>query len=183
MADAALSLLCALYLPFLLIKKTESTPLRTITALQLFPVIATIVSAATAGLVAGVIPRSEQAVATVLIGYILWGVGVPSALFIMVIYFHRLAVHKFPPREVIVSCCIPLGPLGMGGFGIMRLGKVALDVFPQTETIHTLAGVLAYNLGVFVALLMWAFALLWLFLAVAMIYHCKHFPFNMGWWG
>ncbi|EXJ75946.1 uncharacterized protein A1O5_00454 [Cladophialophora psammophila CBS 110553] len=184
MADAALSLLCALFLPFLLvIKRQEETPLSTITALQTFPVIGTVVASATAALVAGVLPDNEQALVTVLIGYVLWGVGVPSAIFILITYWQRLTIHKLPPRELIVSCFIPLGPLNMGAFAIMKLGNVAMRVFPLTETIHPLAGDLAYNFGVLLSLILWGFTLLWLFLAVATIYHCKHFPFNMGWWG
>jgi len=183
MADAVLSLLSAVYMPFLLIKRDEETHLSAITALQLLPVVATVVAAASSGVVADVIPRPQQALATVIIGYVLWGVGVPTALVILVVYFHRLAIHKLPPREIIVSCFLPLGPLNMGAFGVMQLGSVAMKVFPKTKTIHPLAGDVAYNLGVFVALVMWGFTLVWLFFAVATIYHCKRFPFNMGWWG
>ncbi len=183
MADAALSLICALYLPFILIKRADETPLSAYTALQLFPIIACVVASASAAVMSSVIPRPEQALATLVIGYVLWSLGFPTALFIMVVYFQRLAIHKLPPKEVIVSCFMPLGPLGMGGFAILRLGSVAMKVFPQTETIHPLAGDLAYNLGVFLCLIFWGFTLLWLFLAVATIHHCKHFPFNMGWWG
>lgn len=183
MADAVLSLLSSILLPFLLIKRTEDTPLSSITALQLFPVIAAIVASATSALVSGVLPNHQQALVTVIIGYILWGLGVPSAIFILIMYFQRLTIYKIPPREVIVSCFIPLGPLNMGSFAIMKLGRVAMEVFPLTKTIHPLAGDLAYNLGVFVALILWGFTLLWLFLAVATIFHSKHFPFNMGWWG
>ncbi|OAL19063.1 hypothetical protein AYO22_10011 [Fonsecaea multimorphosa] len=184
MVDAAVSLLCALLLPFLLvIKQEEETPLSTITALQVFPVVGTVVASATAALVAGVLPNEEQALVTVIIGYVLWGFGVPAATFVLITYWQRLTIHKLPPREVIVSCFIPLGPLNMGAFAIMKLGNVAMKVFPLTKTIHPLAGDLAYNLGVLLSLILWGFTLLWLFLAVATIYHCKHFPFNIGWWG
>ncbi|OCT46670.1 Sulfite efflux pump SSU1 [Cladophialophora carrionii] len=184
MADAALCLICALFLPFLLvIGRQEETPLSTITALQMFPVIGTVVASATAALVANVLPNNQQALATVLAGYILLGVGLPTAIFILIMYWQRLTIHKLPPREVIVSCFVPLGPFGMGSFSIMKLGSVAMKVFPQTESIHPLAGDLAYNFGVLFSLIMWGFTLLWLFLAVATIYHAKSFPFNMGWWG
>jgi tellurite resistance protein TehA-like permease len=184
MVDAALCLICALFLPFLLvIGRQEETPLSTITALQMFPVIGTVVASATAALVANVLPNNQQALVTVLTGYILLGVGLPTAIFILIMYWQRLTIHKLPSREVIVSCFVPLGPFGMGSFSIMKLGAVAMKVFPQTKSIHPLAGDLAYNFGVLFSLIMWGFTLLWLFLAVATIYHCKSFPFNMGWWG
>lgn len=184
MVDAALSLICALFLPFLLvIGRQEETTLSTITALQIFPVIGTVVASATAALVANVLPNNEQALATILAGYILLGVGLPTAILILIMYWQRLTIHKLPPREVIVSCFIPLGPFGMGSFSIMKLGAVAMKVFPLTKSIHPLAGDLAYNFGVLLSLILWGFTLLWLFLAVATIYYCKSFPFNMGWWG
>jgi hypothetical protein len=54
---------------------------------------------------------------TVLVSYILWGMGTPLAMTILVIYYQRLAVHKLPSRETVVSCFLPLGPSGFGGFG------------------------------------------------------------------
>ncbi|KAJ9622817.1 Plasma membrane sulfite pump involved in sulfite metabolism [Knufia peltigerae] len=183
MADAAMSLLCALFLPFVLITRSGANPLSEYTALQLFMIIASVVASASTSEVASIMPKPEQALATVITGYVLLGLGLPTGFFIMVVYFQRLTIHKLPPREVIVSCFMPLGPLCMGGFAILKLGSVASDVFARTNTIHPLAGPLAYNLGVLLCLVFWGFALLWLFLAGASIYHCKRFPFNMGWWG
>lgn len=61
----------------------------------------------------------------------------------------------------------------------MQLGKVAMDVMPQTNSLIPEAGRILYVLGFFTALIMWAFALVWLFFALVSI--SKHkFPFNMG---
>lgn len=183
MVDAILSMASAIYMPFLLIKKTQEADLRMMTALQLLPVIATVVAAASAGVVAAILPHPQQALATVIVGYVLWGIGVPSSFMLLVIYFQRLAVYKIPPREIIVSTFLPLGPLNMGAFGIMQLGNVALRLFPRTNTILPLAGEIVYTGSVILGLIMWSFSLLWFFFAVASIVHSKKFPFNMGWWG
>lgn len=183
MVDAALSLVSAIYMPFQLIIQPAEIQLRTVTALQLFPVVTTVVCAASGSIVAEVLPNPQQALATVITAYVIWGIGVPTALMIMVIYFHRLVVHKLPPREVIVSTFLPLGPLNMGAFALMQLGKVAMSIFPRTDTIHPLAGMILYNMGVICGLIMWSFALLWLFFAVASICQSKQLPFNLGWWG
>jgi hypothetical protein len=37
-----------------------------------------------------------------------------------------------------------------------------MDIFPKTHTVHELTGVILYSLGVFIALVFWSFALLWL---------------------
>ena len=101
-------------------------------------------------------------------------------------YFHRLTIYKIPPREVIVSCFLPLGPLGQGGFTIMLLGRVALRLFPETGTPKGMpaqhAGEIFYCVGLFIGIIMWGFAVVWLFFAIASI-SSSRFPFNMGWWG
>lgn len=164
------------------------TALPTMTAAWLLPIVATIVAAASGGIVAEVLPNPQHALWTVITSYILWGTGVPLAMVVLVIYFQRLIVHKIPSREVIVSVFLPLGPLGQGGFAIMQLGKVCMRVFPLTNTLPAVVaaggrpGSVLYVVGWVVALVMWGFAMVWLFFAVASISKSK-FPFNMGWWG
>lgn len=154
------------------------------TAAWLLPIVSTIVAAASGGIVASVLENKQHALWTIIISYILWGTGVPLAMMVLVMYFHRLTIHKLPPKEVIVSVFLPLGPLGQGSFGIMQLGKEAMRVFPETNNLpaQTSAGPILYVLGFVVGLIMWAFGLVWLFFALASITRSK-FPFNMGWWG
>lgn len=167
----------------------HETQLSTMTATWILPIIPPIVASAAGSVVASVIPNPQHALWTLLISYILWGTGVPLALAVLVIYFQRLAMHKLPPREVIVSVCLPLGPFGQGGFAIMQLGKVAMEVFPQTGTLQssrTNAGEILYVLGWMVATIMWGAALVWLFFAAASLLSVRRHssvPFNMGWWG
>ncbi len=160
----------------------HQTELSQMTAAWLLPIVAPIVAAASGGIVAEVLPNPQHALWTVMVSYILWGTGVPLAMAVLVIYFQRLTVHKLPPREGIVSVFLPLGPLGQGGFAIMQLGKVALKVFPETETLSGTAarpGDILYVVGWLIALIMWGFAIVWLFFALASISRSK-FPFNMG---
>ena len=166
----------------------HETALSTMTATWLLPIVAPIVAAASGGIVAEVLPNPQHALWTVIISFILWGTGVPLAMAVLVIYFQRLTVHKLPPREVIVSVFLPLGPLGQGGFAIMQLGKVCMRIFPLTSALPTVVaaggrpGDIIYVIGWVVALVMWGFAIVWLFFALASISRSK-FPFNMGWWG
>lgn len=148
------------------------------TAVWLLPVVSTIVAAASGGIVAEMLPNPQHALWTLITSYILWGTGVPLAMVILVMYFHRLTVHRLPPREVIVSVFLPLGPLGQGGFGIMQLGKVALQLFPKTGSLIEDAGKVLYVVGFGLALIMWGYGLVWFFFALASISRTK-FPFNM----
>lgn len=163
----------------------HKTDLSGMTAAWLLPIVAPIVAAASGGVVAESLPNPQHVLWTVIVSYVLWGTGVPLAMVVLVVYFQRLTMHKLPPREVIVSVFLPLGPLGQGGFALMQLGKVALTTFPVTDTLvvpsgH--AGEILYVVGWMMALIMWGFGLVWLFFALASITRSR-FPFNMGWWG
>jgi len=149
------------------------------TAVWLLPVVSTIVAAASGGIIANALQNHQHALWTLITSYILWGTGVPLAMVILVMYFHRLTVHHLPPREVIVSVFLPLGPLGQGGFAIMQLGKVAWKLFPETGSLEAKgSGEILYVVGFGLALIMWGYGLVWLFFALASISRSK-FPFNM----
>lgn len=156
------------------------------TAAWLLPIVATIVSAASGAVVSTELAKSnpQHALVTIIVSYVLWGCGLPLALMVMVVYFQRLTLVALPPREVIVSVFLPLGPLGQGAFGIMSLGKQAMELFPRTHTVPLvpIAGEIAYAVGLFLGLIMWGFGLVWLFFALASIARSR-FPFNIGWWG
>ncbi|EPS45757.1 hypothetical protein H072_302 [Dactylellina haptotyla CBS 200.50] len=185
--DVALSCACCMYMPFVIMHIHEAK-LSTMTAAWLLPIVSTIVAAASGALVAGALTKnhSSHALWTLITSYVLWGCGVPLAMVVLVMYFQRLALHHLPTPEVIVSVFLPLGPLGSGAFGIMKLGEVANTLLPITGTLpavkNGMAGGILYVLGFTMALVMWGFALVWLFFAVASITRTK-FPFNMGFWG
>jgi tellurite resistance protein TehA-like permease len=179
--DVVISVATCMFLPFIIMHKHD-TRLEHMTAAWLLPIVSTIVAAASGGIVAQVLSNPQHALWTLITSYILWGTGVPLAMVVLVMYFHRLTVHKLPPREVIVSVFLPLGPLGQGGFAIMQLGKVAMDIFPKTNSLVLGSGETLYTVGFGVALVMWGYGLVWLFFALATISRTR-FPFNMGWWG
>ena len=179
--DVVLATSTCLYLPFVIMYVHE-TQLSTMTAAWLLPIVSTIVAAASGGIVAGVLPNPQHALWTLIISYVLWGMGISLAMVVLVMYFHRLTLYKLPPREVIVSVFLPLGPLGQGGFAIQQLGRVAREVLPTTHSLIPGAGDTLYTMGFIVALILWGYGLVWLFFAVASISRSK-FPFNMGWWG
>lgn len=163
----------------------RDTQLSSMTAAWLLPIVAPIVASATGGIVSEHLLNAQHALWTLLVSYVLWGMGIPLAMVVLVIYFQRLTMHKLPRREVIVSVFLPVGPLGQGGFAIIQMGKVALKVFPTTQTLSVPSGNAAemlYVIGWFIAMIMWGFAVVWLFFAVASI-SSSRFPFNIGWWG
>lgn len=185
MIDAVAAALVTVFLCFTHISRSEQTDLREITATQLLPIAATIVAAGTGSEVAETLVRDrpQYALGTVVTSFVMWGMGTPLAMTVLVMYYQRLAVHKLPPREVLVSCFLPLGPLGFGGYTVIYLGKVSKDLLPITHMLHPLAGDVLYIQGFLVALVLWGFGLIWLVLALAAMWKCRPIPFNMGWWG
>ena len=185
MIDSVVAISVTIFLTILLISSPYQQGLDRITAAQLLPISATTVAAGTGAEISRVLPNQEKALVTLIICYVMWGMSVPLAMSVLVMYYQRLALHKLPPREVIVSSFLPLSPLGMGGYTIMYLGSVAHTVFPQTQFFEILpmAGEVVHIMGIFIALVMWGFGLTWLCFALATIYKSRPFPFNMGWWG
>ena len=147
--------------------------------------VAAIVAAATGTLVAGSLHQPEHALWTLMGSYVLLGIGFLLAMVVMVVYFARLVIHGIPPREMVVSTLITLGPLGSGSFAFMQAGMVARRTFPSTHTLPAITdgpGDILYVAGWLIALLIWGFSFPWLFFAFAGM--CRgRFPFNMSWWG
>ncbi|KAI9752117.1 MAG: hypothetical protein M4579_005755 [Chaenotheca gracillima] len=179
--DSVIALATCIYMPFAIMYIHE-TMLSSMTAIWLLPIVSTIVSSATGSIIANVLPNPDHALWTIITSYVLWGTGVPLAMVVLVLYFHRLTVHHLPAREAIVSVFLPLGPLGQGGYAIMQLGSDAMKVFPKTHTLSPAAGEILYVLGFVLALIMFGFGLVWLSFALFSISRSR-FPFNMGWWG
>ncbi|KAH6607664.1 c4-dicarboxylate transporter malic acid transport [Trichoderma cornu-damae] len=186
--DVLLSMATCISMPFVVMHR-HRPDLRSTTATLLLPVVPAVVAAATGGIVADALPSVSHAYATLVVSYTLWGIGQALSGCVVALYFHRLTVHSLPPREVIVSVFLPVGPLGQGGFGIQQLGKVALRVVPETNMFRV-AGVdpvrgaeFLYFLGIFLGIVMWGFALAWVCFALISLRTTRSFPFNMGWWG
>ncbi|CAK7270601.1 Plasma membrane sulfite pump involved in sulfite metabolism [Sporothrix epigloea] len=196
--DVIMSCACSLVIPFIVVHHHRNQ-LSQMTAALLLPVVPVIVAAASGGIIAGVLPNNAHAVTTIVTSYILWSLGETFSFFIMTVYFLRLQVHDLPPREVIVSVFLPIGPLGQGGFAIQQLGKVAITLLPATgafngnaisssipdafEASAMYGGTVLYMFGILAGLCSWGAALGWLAFAVISIMTTKSFPFNMGWWG
>ncbi|EEA23542.1 Plasma membrane sulfite pump involved in sulfite metabolism [Talaromyces marneffei ATCC 18224] len=185
--DAIVSVVVAMSLPALLMMHMQELDLSSMTAVWLLPIVSPIVCSASGAVVADVLVEIslEHALWTVIVSYVLWGIGMPMALMMMTIYLQRLTLHKLPPRAVIVSVFLPLGPLGQGGYAIQKLGLLMPTVLTKTHngTLPGVAGDIFSTLGFMIALILWGFGLSWLFFALTSIAYTRNFPFNIGWWG
>ncbi|KAJ4414752.1 Plasma membrane sulfite pump involved in sulfite metabolism [Gnomoniopsis sp. IMI 355080] len=188
MMDSVAAFAVTVGLMFLLMSESHQNQLDRITAAQLLPIAATIVASGVGAQVAELLMRIgylDHALGTLVTTYVMWGMSMPFAMIVLVLYYQRLALHKLPPPEIIVSSFLPLGPLGMGGRTIFYAGKVARELLPQVEFLSdvAIAGDVLYVMGMLASLVMWGFGIVWMIFALATIWSSRPFPFNMGWWG
>ena len=153
---------------------SQQHPLSQITAVYLLPHISAIVAATTGATVASALSSSkpDRAAATVIASYGSLGLGLSTALCVMVLYLARLLLYQLPPREVVMSGFVAIGPLNMGAVAWLMLGTVTRAVFPKANDgaggglITANAGETLYTLGILAAMLLWGFGLLWLWFAL-----------------
>lgn len=132
-------------------------------------------------------------VAVLVLSFMAWSLGVSMSLVISTIYLWRLMRCQLPARDAIISCFVPIGPFGMGAYGIQNLASSlaahiekhhfvlerasdapAPSLAAVAENIHWIGIILAFaNLGL---------ATFWLIEAVASL--LSKFPrsFNIGFW-
>lgn len=199
--DSAASITVTFMVTIIRITDRDESHLSALTAVQLLPIAATIVASGLGSETSEILGTSYPNIArgTLLASYVMWSFSMLMAMNVLVIYYQRLTIHKIPPREVIVSCFLPLGPLGMGGYTILYLGKTSVKILPQPSnstsySTPSLNPTLLYTIGLLLSLLLWSYALPWFAFALGSIWSCRYpnnksrlkrpsFPFNMGWWG
>jgi C4-dicarboxylate transporter/malic acid transport protein len=183
-ADAAMSVVCGLAIPFFMFTRQEHS-IEKLTAVWLLPIVAAEVAAASGALLAPQLPPAEG-FAVLLLGYALWAYSVPLAMSILVLLVLRLMLHKLPERDLGASAWLALGPIGTGALGLVLLGGDAPGIFAAQGS-ATLAsiGSVAFGLGVLGATMLWGYGVWWLALAVlkTVRYLREGLPFNLGWWG
>ena len=183
--NVVIALTTCIGLPFVMFHIHQLT-LDKMTAAWLLPVVPTIVAAAAGSVVAPVVEVGHSST-VIAVCYVLLGMGMGTALFITVMYFHRLTVHHLPDREVIVSAFLPLGPLGQGAFALIHLGQAGKRSFAATGFLGSdSAGEIVLVMSVIVALMLWGMGLWWLCHGVySVVVRRLHgrLKFNMGFWG
>ena len=184
--DVVLSVACCFGIPMAMFHLHVHS-LETMTATWLLPIVPCVVVASSGGLMSTVL-TPERALITLFVSYALWGAGVSLSILVMAIYILRLAVHKLPTSEVIVSAFLPLGPLGQGAFGIIEMSQSGRRVFPAVNfTGVSSAADIVFVGSTLVGLIMWGFGLWWLVHAVSSVSirlstHGR-LHHNMGFWG
>jgi tellurite resistance protein TehA-like permease len=136
----------------------------------LLPIVPTIVTAASGGLLANNINDMDKAIIIIIISYIMMGMGLLLALSIIAIYIYRIFAHR-------------LSPLGQGTYGFIQIGSACQKVIGDNKYISNLVS-FAYSMSFIIALTLWGYALWYLIFAIFSIGLSikQKIPFNIGWW-
>lgn len=177
--------------------------LEQMSAIWLLPLVTPVVTASSGGIVAEILPPSHARL-TLIVSYVIWGMGFGTAYLVMSIYYARQAIHKIPPAAIIVSVFLPLGPCGQGAFGLMKMSSVLYNlarqdgqalgsvnaispsnIFSTNAEAQIMASAI-YAVSIPIALVLWGLGLFWLILAVSTLLDLakvSKLQFNLGWWG
>ncbi|ORY27077.1 voltage-dependent anion channel-domain-containing protein [Naematelia encephala] len=178
--DAIMSIGINLGMIFMMFtRQTHSA--QTFSAVWLLPIVTSVVCAASGGIVASSLLPFSPALArsTILVSYVIWGTGVPIAMFITTLWLYRTIISGVPAPAALATMFLPLGPCGQGSFGIMVLGRVVRDlaydhdlgiaaIGGDTESSLRLADAI-YAGGLVTGLILWGLAMCWYILATAVI--------------
>ena len=179
--DAAMAVACGIVIPYLMFTRQQHA-IDQMTAVWLLPVVASEVVAASGGLLAPHVAAADQ-LGLLVTSYVLWALSVPLAMSILAILLLRMAIHKLPPANMAASSWLALGPIGTGALGLLLMGTAAPAIFGA----HGLAeaGIVARGFGLIGGLLLWAYGLWWMAIALLITgrYLRTGLPFNLGWWG
>ncbi|PWN33397.1 uncharacterized protein FA14DRAFT_161273 [Meira miltonrushii] len=190
-----LSTVVALGVPWSIVTYQKGHRFEGTTAALLLPVVPPITAAALASVIAEHLIDGHPTLAytVMVVGYMQLGIGLPLAMMILVLYLQRLILFKAPPREVIVSVFLPLGPCGQGGEAALHLGRVAMTLFPRISSTPNTGvpqltlgvGEAFYGAGMIAALLLFALGIWWMVMGTATFlleWNRGNLKFNMGFW-
>ncbi|KAK9369821.1 voltage-dependent anion channel [Lipomyces kononenkoae] len=179
--DLVLSLACAWLVVFVgFVHHSRKQP-EGLNAVILLPIVTLVVNSSTGSLIVEQLPENWKPHMIVLttLG---WGNGEVLAYAYTCVYVWRLLTGSMPGREMVISCFLPVGPLGQGAYGFL-LNSQNLQSYLETHGYSILLQVPVFTyIGVIVALLMVGTATFWLFCALAGCLYFRPKVFGLGWW-
>ena len=111
-------------------------------------------------------------------GYAFWGMGLLLFVLVASLLYDRLVFHPLPGPPLAPSLWIGLGPIGVGGLALVRLGQAGAPMWGDAE--HAVQAVSLAG-----ATALWGFGLWWLAAAAVLLgayIRRGRLPYGLGWW-
>ncbi len=142
----------------------EGTPMEHITGAWFIPPVVTIIVPLALVPLAEELPGAAESLLAA--GWALLGIGLVLYLLVTAALFLRTITHPLPAAALAPTLVIGMGPAGLVGLDVLRLGGSAEPAFTATAT------------------MMWGFGLWWLVAAVLVLRRgYDDLPFSLAWWG
>lgn len=164
----------------------------TLTAIWLLPVVPVIVASTTGQLLTSALAvhSISHAHLTMGVSLLMVVIGLSLSFMILTLYLRRLIIEGLPDVNAIISCFLPLGPCGQGGYSLLIAGLNAQNLLPNGQG-YILGDPLVGRAISFIcfagAWILWAMAVWWLGCALCAIVHNlargERMPFTLGFWG
>jgi C4-dicarboxylate transporter/malic acid transport protein len=110
--------------------------------------------------------------------YAFWGMGLLLFVLVASLLYDRLVFHPLPAAPLAPSLWIGLGPIGVGGLALLRLGQAGApmwgDAAPAIQAVSLIG-----------ASALWGFGLWWLAAAAVLLgtyLRRGRLPYGLGWW-
>lgn len=163
-----------------------------INATIILPIVPLVVAAASGGLIAKSLPASLHPL-TLIVSFMMWGCGVSLATLCMAIYVYRLIVEGMPPKAIVLSNLLFVGPMGQGAFGIMVLGDLYRTIFDSmlapaaqgtatnmSAIYHGSDSALLFTTAI--ALLFLSVGVFWIIITACVAIRTPPPGYNQSWW-
>ncbi|AXG76976.1 SLAC1 family transporter [Streptomyces paludis] len=173
-AGTLLGLVVAVTVPYLIAVRHRPA-VADVSPVWLLPVVAPMVSAASAPLLVPYLPAGQWRAALLFGGYGLFGVSLLATLALLPLILARLLLGGPPPLALTPALFLVLGPLGQSVTAVHQLAGAAVGT-PYAGVLAALA--VGYGVPVL------GFALFWLALAAALVVRAvrRGMRFSMTWW-
>ncbi|KAK9461183.1 voltage-dependent anion channel [Lipomyces oligophaga] len=180
--NLVLSIISAYVIVFIGFVKHKRAQPAGLNAVILLPVVALVVCSTTGSIIIEHLPVNWR-LHMIVVTAVVWGNGELLAFMFTTVYLWRLLRHNMPAREAMISCFLPVGPLGQGAYGFLVNAINAEDYLAihGFELFKELP-VLRY-IGSAVAMYMVGLATFFLVCAVTMCIYFRPRVFGVAWWG
>ncbi|SPO03510.1 related to C4-dicarboxylate transporter/malic acid transport protein [Cephalotrichum gorgonifer] len=183
MVSAVIGMAAAILVPSWIISSGKQRG-AAVKSVQVMPFGAPLAAAVSGALVASVLPNPRHALWTIVTSYALWGAGMLMTVMFLSSWYHSLLQRGLPPLPDLPTIILPIAPICLGSYSILRLGSAAATVFPETDFLHHPAfGHVANEVGILVALGLWGWSLLWISTVTGCLLSAGgRIPFTISWW-
>ncbi|KAH7346123.1 voltage-dependent anion channel [Pyrenochaeta sp. MPI-SDFR-AT-0127] len=173
---------------YLIMWSTTTFTISQMTPIWIFPAYSLLIIGPHAGNLGPKVSNHDTALAIILTGYVIQGIGFLVSLMIYSAFIYRLMTQKLPKESVRPGMFVSVGPSGFTISGIITMGLELPKVVPHDfmgEGNGELAGRVGMICANFVGLWLWGLALWFFFISVGAHWSCAtrgKLDFAMTWY-